>query len=375
MIMASIKHATALFATTILLFSVRTSTNAQKLSQFSEGLFNEKPSEKKQSPEIIRENGNLLSNGTVQALIEYKGELYATGSFQLAGNVKAANIAKWNGAEWAPLGAGLDFAGSVFCIYNDELYVAGSFKTAGGIPSKHIAKWDGTTWSSIGDPGTYDIQAMVVYKGALYAGGAYSEDESIQANVFKWDGTQWTPLKTKYNNDVFALAVYKDKLYAGGTFLPNSNAHVMQWNGKKWTDAGVQLNGAVSCFTVHNKKLYTGGYFGQLNHKPAPFVVSYDGKKWNYTSKGLGGTIPYHWMSTMMGYGNDLYAGGNFTTGEDPKLAKNLSVFKSNSWSPVVYNMEGSIYTMAVYKNNLYVAGSFSFADGATVSYNIAKIE
>jgi hypothetical protein len=37
--------------------------------------------------------------------------------------------------------------------------------------------------------------------------------------------------------------------------------------------------------------------------------------------------------------------------------------------------MEGSVYTMAVYKNNLYVAGSFSLADGATVSYNIAKIE
>ncbi len=147
--------------------------------------------------------------------------------------------------------------------------------------------------------------------------------------------------------------------YMLAALFTNSFAHVMQWNGKKWTDAGVQLNGAVSCFTVHNKKLYTGGYFGQLNNKPAPFVVSYDGKKWNYTSKGLGGTLPYHWMSTLVGYGNDLYAGGNFTTGEDTKMAKNLSVFKSNSWSPVVYNMEGSVYTMAVYKNNLYVAGSF----------------
>ncbi|MET3881904.1 hypothetical protein ABIE54_000793 [Chitinophagaceae bacterium OAS944] len=372
--MALMRRAT-LFLTTTILISVSTSANAQKLSQFSAGLFNEKPSEKKKTPHIIKESGKLLSNGTVQALIEYKGDLYATGSFQIAGNVKANNIARWNGKAWAPVGAGLDYPGSVLCIYNDELYVAGSFKTAGGIAAKHIAKWDGTKWSAVGETGTYDIQALVVYKGALYAGGAYAEDENLQANVFKWDGQQWTPLKTTYNNDVFALAVYKDKLYAGGTFLPNSNARVMQWNGKKWKDAGVQLNGAVSCFTVHNKKLYTGGYFGQLNNKPAPFVVSFDGRKWNYTSKGLGGTIPYHWMSTLVGYGNDLYAGGNFTTGEDTKPAKNLSVFKSDSWSPVVYNMEGSVYTMAVYKNNLYVAGSFSFADGATVSYNIAKIE
>ncbi|HUP10692.1 MAG TPA: hypothetical protein VM187_00725, partial [Niastella sp.] len=341
------KHASAFFATTVLFFGVIASTRAQKLSQFSAGLFNEKPIVKKKTPTVIRESGKLLSNGTVQALIEYKGELYATGSFQMAGNTKASNIARWNGSEWSPVGAGLDYAGSAFCVYNDELYVAGSFKKAGGIPAKHIAKWDGINWSSIGEPGTDDIQALVVYKDALYVGGNYAAEENIQANVFKWDGKKWSALKTKYNNDVFALAVYKNKLYAGGTFLPNANAHVMQWNGKKWTDAGVQLNGAVSCFTVHDKKLYTGGYFGQLNNKPAPFVVSFDGRKWNYTSKGLGGTIPYHWMSTLMGFGNNLYAGGNFTTGEEGKPAKNLSVLNADGWGPVVYNMEGSVYTMA----------------------------
>jgi len=371
------KYSTAFVATTMLLFGLNSFVSAQKLSPFSAGLFNEKPVVKKKTSKskLDLDKSVPLSNGTVQAMIEYKGELYATGSFQMAGNVKAANIARWNGAVWAPVGAGLDYAGSAMCIYNDELYVAGLFKTAGGVPAKHIAKWDGTKWSAAGEPGTDDIQALVVYKNALYAGGAYAADVNIQANVFKWDGKKWLPLKTKYNNDVFALAVYKDKLYTGGTFLPNENAHVMKWNGKKWADAGVKLNGAVSCFTVHNGKLYTGGYFGQLNNTPAPFVVNFDGKKWNYTSKGLGGAIPHHWMSTLMGYGNNLYAGGHFTTGEEAKPAKNISVLKSEGWAPVVYNMQGSVYTMAVYKNNLYVAGSFTFADGATVSYNIAKIE
>ena len=353
---------------------MNTYTSAQQLVSTGAGLFNEPNPVHQRSTPAIHEN-KPSSNGSVNALIEYKGELFATGSFQKAGNITAANIARWNGTAWAPVGTGLNGAANAVCIYKDELYVAGGFKTAGGIPAKYIAKWDGKKWSAVGDIPTYDITALVVYKGDLYAAGAFSEEENIQANVFRWDGKKWLPLKTKHCNDVFALAVYKDELYAGGSFLQNQNARIMKWNGKSWTDAGVQLNGAVSCFAIHNEKLYAGGYFSRLNNSPASFVVNFDGKNWGPSASGLDGTIPHHWLSTLAAANGNLYAGGNFTTGDDTKLTRNFSVLKTENWSPVVYNFDGPVAAVAVYKNALFIGGSFSFSNGATVSYNIAKIE
>lgn len=374
-IMVPMKYKTTSFLITILFIGMNSSVSAQKLTAIGTGLFNETTAAGAKTPVAVYDDKSPSSNGSVHQLLEYKGELYAIGDFKKAGNITAANIARWNGTTWAPVGTGLDASANALCIYKDELYVAGHFKTAGGIPAKYIAKWDGTKWSAVGNIATYDISALVVYKGELYASGAYSEDENIHANVFKWDGKKWIPLKTKHNNDVFALAVYKDELYAGGTFLKNQNARIMKWDGKGWTDAGIQLSGAVSCFAVHNEKLYAGGYFSQLNNSHAPFMVNFDGKKWHAASNGLGGSIPRHWISSLSSANGKLYAGGKFTTAEETKFAKNFSVLKNDNWSPVVYDLDGSVSAVAIYKNALFIGGNFSFYGDGAASYNIAKIE
>lgn len=358
---------------TLLLFGMNSAVNAQKLLATGAGLFNQSPSPNYEKP--IYDDNQPSSNGSVHALIEYKGELYAAGNFKMAGNITAPNIARWNGSAWAAVGTGIDGYVSALCVFNNELYVSGEFKLAGGLAVKNIAKWNGSTWAAAGEIATYEVNALAVYKGELYAAGSFAEEEAIQANLFKWNGKNWQPIKTKHDNDIFALAVYHDELYAGGTFLKGNNARVMKWNGKTWADAGVQLNGAVSCFTINNDKLFAGGYFSLLNNTPAPFIVNFDGRHWNYTAKGLGGTVPHHWMSSLATFAGNVYAGGQFTTEEGAKLAKNLSVLKPEGWSPVIYNLEGSVLTMAVYKNALYIGGSFSFVDGTQVSQNIGRIE
>ncbi|THU37068.1 hypothetical protein FAM09_19130 [Niastella caeni] len=363
------------FLTIIIFINMATSVNAQKLTALGTGVFDQIPTEKKQSSPLIYADKGASYGGTVQKLIEYKGELYAVGSFKKAGNIDAANIARWNGSLWSPVGTGLDAVATAVCVYKDELYVAGVFKSAGGVPVKYIAKWDGTKWSAVGEIDTYGINALIVYKGELYAGGSFAEEENIQANLFKWNGKKWVPIKTKHGNDIYALAEYNGELYAGGTFLENENARVMRWNGKVWSDAGVELSGAVSCFAIHNNKLYTGGYFSRINNTPSQFIVYYDGKKWNHNEDGLWGAIPRHWLSTLTEYAGNLYAGGKFQTGEENNLAKNISVLKSNRWSPVIHGFEGSVYTMAVYKNALYIGGNFTIANGTEVSNNIGMIE
>src|SRR5262249_54812608 len=76
------------------------------------------------------------------------------------GGVAAANVAKWNGSSWAPLGSGTSgppaAAGTIFALkrFNDgsgpRLYASGFFTRAGGGPASPLAAWDGNGWSAVG---------------------------------------------------------------------------------------------------------------------------------------------------------------------------------------------------------------------------------
>src|SRR5947207_5311788 len=71
----------------------------------------------------------------------YNGELYAGGTFTIAGDSSANKIARWNGTYWASVGSGMDNWINNFAVYNGELYAGGRFFTAGGIPSRGVARW------------------------------------------------------------------------------------------------------------------------------------------------------------------------------------------------------------------------------------------
>jgi hypothetical protein len=77
--------------------------------------------------------------------------LVAAGEFMFAGGPALNHIAYWGGANWMPLGGGVEGGtiGQMFVWDPDgpggapgQLVVAGSFATAGGLPAAHIALWD-----------------------------------------------------------------------------------------------------------------------------------------------------------------------------------------------------------------------------------------
>jgi len=90
-------------------------------------------------------------NGTVRSLNEYHGHLVAAGSFSHAGPTPAANIARWNGTAWAPMGSGLNGSVSAVTVWNDEVIASGLFTTAGGQPSAYFARWtdNPTPWVAV----------------------------------------------------------------------------------------------------------------------------------------------------------------------------------------------------------------------------------
>jgi hypothetical protein len=51
--------------------------------------------------------------------------LIAGGSFKIAGNVFASNIAAWDGISWQPLGNGMNDIVSALTVYNGQLIASG----------------------------------------------------------------------------------------------------------------------------------------------------------------------------------------------------------------------------------------------------------
>jgi hypothetical protein len=185
-------------------------------------------------------NGNVYSlavfdDGTGPAL-------FAGGTFTRAGGLPVNNIAKWDGTSWSPLGSGVTgglFNTTVFAmaVLDDgsgpALYVGGLFATAGGVAADNIARWDGASWAPLGSGVTYPgiiatVRSLAAFDDgsgpALYVGGNFSTAGGVAASsIATWDGSSWAPLGSGVTGYVQALTVFDDRagtgLCAGGTFF------------------------------------------------------------------------------------------------------------------------------------------------------------
>jgi hypothetical protein len=91
--------------------------------------------------------GDTVFSATVNALASLNGDLVAAGNF--FGDL--SNIARWDGAAWKPLRAGLNGTVSMLAVFHGELVAGGSFTTADLGPSAHFARWtdDPTPWVAV----------------------------------------------------------------------------------------------------------------------------------------------------------------------------------------------------------------------------------
>jgi len=81
-----------------------------------------------------------VGSAFVYALAVSGGELYAGGSFTIAGGSLVNRIAKWNGTAWTVLGSGMNNDVRALTVSGSDMYVGGYFTTAGGKVSAYIAR-------------------------------------------------------------------------------------------------------------------------------------------------------------------------------------------------------------------------------------------
>jgi hypothetical protein len=185
---------------------------------------------------IARWNGTSWSalgsgvNGTVRALAVVGTDVYAGGGFTMAGGISVTNIARWNGASWSALGSGIsggdtgDGTVRALAVVGTDVYAGGSFGMAGGASVNKIARWDGASWSALGSGiGSGTVYALAVSGTDVYAGGFFNTAGGVSAkNIARWNGTSWSALGSGINSGgsgiVYALAVAGTDVYAGGNF-------------------------------------------------------------------------------------------------------------------------------------------------------------
>lgn len=286
-------------------------------------------------------SGAGVSNSVLAQVVFDDGSgpaLYVAGRFKTAGPAVANHIARWDGASWSSLGAGVAGGAlthvSSLCVFDDgggpALYAAGSFTSAGGVAVTNIAKWNGVAWSDVGGglnlqggPEFTDVHALAVFDGGagpeLFAGGWFDDAGGMNvSNLAKWNGSSWSQVGgAGANNPVRALLTYDDgsgtQLYAAGDFTQvgatTALEHVARWDGSSWTSfGGTFFSQPAAALAAHDDGSGTALYVSRLSGG----VERWNGSSWSQVGALVTGSA-YSLASFDEGAGVPrLYAGGTF---------------------------------------------------------------
>lgn len=274
--------------------------------------------------------------------------LYAAGRFQVAGATPADGIARWDGHSWTAVGTGtITPAGSVInaLVVHDDgtgpaLYAAGSFTGIGGVAASRIAKWNGTQWTPLGaglGSSGYCLASMGSGASArLIVGGIFVNAGGAPAvEIAQWDGAGWAPMGAGLGGlGVYSLAIYDEghgagpQLFAGGEFTGSGSpgyARIARWNGTAWSglsasgggaSSGVYSMGVFDDGTGAGPALYAGGFFTTISGVPASCIARWDGTAWSALGAGTvgGGVFELFGIPSVSGAPATLLVGGNFNT-------------------------------------------------------------
>lgn len=261
--------------------------------------------------------------------------------------------------------------------FNGELYVGGDFEVIGGQIISYLAKWDGTSWSSVGQVNS-PVEDMIVFQQRLYI--QVQENELSNTNeyechdcnrIYSWDGNSlvWEQLNyTGYNN--FNPISIDKPLYSKRAFGNSGGAFIGEKKYEQWT--------------VHDNKLFAfistsqqtswDGYRFEL--------LCFDGNSWQaYDNSWLQNN--YH--GVLKSYNGELYAtllgSYNSTAGGLYKLETleawdNDVLYTWLEWANVAGQSlsDPEILTIAEFNNNLIIGGNFETI-GGIVSENIAQFD
>jgi hypothetical protein len=172
------------------------------------------------------------------------------------------------------------------------LYAGGNFTAVGGVSALNIARYNGSSWSPLGSGVNNTVNAIAVTNGMVYAGGTFTTAGAVTANrIARWDGTSWSALGggltgASSSAAVSAIVTKGSDVYAGGSFTNAGGIYatgIAKWNGTNWSALGSGFyfsvgnsTASVLALALNGNDLFAGGSFTSAGDKPAMFIA-----RWN----------------------------------------------------------------------------------------------
>ncbi len=277
-------------------------------------------------------------------------------------------------------------------VGNGNLYVGGRVllsDTDGDQVELHgVFTWDGTQWHYPAPENGLDagfgasaIHDMVVVGTDVYVGGSFTQtlggDTTIKY-IARWDGSAWHPLGgDRLDGEVAAVATDGNgNVYAGGAFDYIGDTiynHIALWNGFSWLPLehapgpARGVNNRVNDILIGSGGIIVGGQFTQAGGINAEYLAS-----WNWTTEEwseLGGGINYH-VNDLAVYGDDVYIAGNFVTVDDTLGAKYIARWDGSQWHSMASDSFYTIWEVVATPNGeIYATGDFGFSPPDGMKY------
>jgi hypothetical protein len=288
--------------------------------------------------------GSGKPHGPAITLATVQGEIYAGGLYR-------AGVARWHGGRWDLLADGLQGVGVINSLLGTDsgVFVAGNFITPKGDASDlaflragaPAPAWDDLGCASIAPIGTSDyVWALATEGSSLFVGGRFLPTAALATSAvarLDLETRKWSALGRGLGGtadepaQVFALALDDGYLYVGGRFVIARNAaagddvavaNVARWNMKtqRWEALGPPgapgVNRWVRALTIHRGRLFVGGWFGKAGGVLASSAARYDpvSRTWSPLGTGLevGPNVPGDVQASVV-LGEDVYFAGTFT--------------------------------------------------------------
>ena len=333
------------------------------------------------------------------------GDLVVGGRFATAGGAPCANIARWNGTTWSSLGAGITGAVSysvpVKAMTVDPsgtLWVGGDFASAGGVACANVARWNGTSWSPVGPGLTSSVATLTAVRGVVGLGvlpsgevaaiGAFDTSGTFSlGGAARWNGAFWqaigtgigslSPLGSVSSMRPYSMAVAPSgEIVVVGDLLTGagSNARrMLRWNLSQWValPSSTQLDAYPLCALCAGGEVLVGGYWKQLGTPPvrSDCVARLVGASWQpLPSPSVGVSCD----ETLLGFGE--YLGQPVATGRigfvGSQPANGLIVRQGGTWQPfpgAPASVSGYVVT-SLGTGELVVGGGFFDLGGTAVA-------
>ncbi len=301
---------------------------------------------------------------SVTALAVSGMNLFVGGTFSSADGLPTANIARWDGANWHALGAGVDRSVYTMAVTQGKLFVGGYFDNAGGAPASRVAQWDGTAWSTLGSGlGGQNVQAnsMLISGTDVLVGGVFSTAGDLPAaGVARWDGTAWHVLGSGVEGLVQAMTIHDGSLFVATMLDSSHRSRIERWDSMSWNRTGGDANELIMTLTAFGGDLVAGGSFRNIGAASLNGLALWRGDAWHTigNGNGLNGAV-----EALLVNGNDIYAGGNFT-GAGEVQASNIARWDGTRWHALGAGVNGKVRALALMGSNLFVGGEFEQAGG-----------